>query len=252
MQKYTPLKEGVNEPLTSLEPPQPTPVTAPTTLALANGYAIEPNSNSPLMDTTDNVSALAAASKHYTNKTNMAKLQWWNAPTTPITFDPPPLTSSSSFPHTNGDEHLKTTTQEGREHINDNEFSTQYIQPNETPKIQQTHDHQEHSDHHHQHHHHHHHSHHGTGDAGVNTPLSKSASSSRHKLHHMSSTSNERLSQKIPMTNQFSIEEDPDQARQDSQLLLNGKLEFKYNCLLFILYYKNLIFVCLDICFRVK
>lgn len=217
MQKYTPLKGGANEKIAPIDPPVST---------IPNGYKMDTSLDSNFnteTETTDKATTMAspatvaAATKHYTNKTNMAKLHWWNAPTPRITLD-------SSLNPTECEEALNAPTQEGRE---DN------LLPKASPnqQINQMHNEQQFQHHHHhdqdQHQQHHHHHHHGYGDSeGANSPLSKSASSSRHKLHHLTATSNDRISNKISLTNQFSFEEDQDQTRQDSQLLLNGKLTY--------------------------
>lgn len=193
MQKYTPLKDQ----------PSGTGVAVTT----ANGYNAVNTIDSTLNTTMDTIDNNASA-KHYNNKTNMAKLQWWHAPTPRISLD---MNSTILNPNERTTMNGVSATQIESGIENDNVLSGKNL-----------------AKHLQQHHHQHYHSpYHGKSHSETNaSPLSKSASSSRHKMHNLSASSIDRLSNKIPLTNQFSIEEEQDQNKQDSQLLLNGKFNF--------------------------
>ena len=201
MQKYTPLKDQ----------PSGTAVAVTT----VNGYNPVNTIDSTLSTTMDTIDNNASA-KHYNNKTNMAKLQWWHAPTPRISLDMNSTILNPNERTTMNGVSATPNTETGLE--NENVLSGKNL----AKHLQQ---HQNQNQYHHQQHHHS--PYRGKSHSETNaSPLSKSASSSRHKIHNLSVSSIDRLSNKIPHTNQFSIEEEQDQNKQDSQLLLNGKFNF--------------------------
>lgn len=207
MQKYTVLKDA-GLPAAASEVP------------LINGHTDSQLSEQEAMDNMDKEETPSKDTptlQHYTNKANIAKLQWWNTPTPRLTLDafkqtsptPTPTmqnginSSNPSSPSANGVDDLLRKSFEMQ---NQSSTPPQQLQ---TPRSV------------------------FSGSAGADSPLSKSASSSRHRLnhqtaghaphHHQSSSSVDNASPRIRLTNQFSIEEEPDPNKQDSQLLLNGK-----------------------------
>lgn len=156
--------------------------------------------------TNESISKDTPTLQHYTNKANIAKLQWWNTPTPRLTLDP--FNQKATTPNGNG---INSSASPKHQEDGEDVFQKSFEMQNQNTTPQQR-----------------------SARSGDNSPLSKSASSSRHRLnhhvasghhphHHHSSSSVDNASPRIRLTNQFSIEEEPDPNKQDSQLLLNGK-----------------------------
>lgn len=231
MQKYTALKELPSEQNTSLAPTE-------LEISLLNGHhnhhPQEEEENE--MDKIDYITSeeqqesqntvMPNTSQHYTNKANMAKLQWWNTPTPRLTIDDfnnKPIVNGSVSPTTTpptAEDEFKSSAREltgqQQHHLSDNSLNAA---PRASPNSHYPqHSHQQMPQFY-------------NSEADV-SPLSKSASSSRHRIHqqqhhhhhhHHSASSIDNISPKLRLTNQFSIDEEPDPNKQDSQLLLNGK-----------------------------
>ncbi|XP_013098214.2 polyamine-transporting ATPase 13A3 isoform X1 [Stomoxys calcitrans] len=204
---------------------------APSTVGLTNGYDLI-ESSTQAVDAVDHILLEAMphlkanltntpTTQHYTNKANVAKLQWWNTPTPLLTidsFNKQPLNGSASpttpSPSSKSELNFSSPHHQQRHHNHHHHTSNSSLNLKGTP-----------TKHSHQHHHSHqttphNYAHDGDGDI---SPLSNSASSSRHKIHNHSATSDDKLSPKLLLANQFSIEEEPDANKLDSQLLLNDK-----------------------------